>query len=96
MGTNEEGLNRIIGGSDKVKVLKISEKYFKKYGSSLQETLKSELSGDYLQACLAWIEPPSFCDGYIDEVDLLWLGYHKEYTVSCVFPILFSSDCRAA
>lgn len=71
IGTNEEGLNRILGGSDKELVQLISARYFEKYGKTLEETLKSELGGDYKKACLAWIEPPSFSDGYLYEV--CWL-----------------------
>lgn len=63
-------MNRILGGNDKETVLKISERYFQKYDITLEKTLKSELSGDYLKACLAWIEPPSFGDGYLLEVTI--------------------------
>ncbi|CAM9281718.1 unnamed protein product, partial [Ectocarpus fasciculatus] len=52
IGTNEEGLNRILGGSDKELVQLISARYFEKYGKTLEETLKSELGGDYKKACL--------------------------------------------
>lgn len=70
IGTNEEGLNRVLAGNDKETVTAIAARYFQKYNKGLKETLMSELSGDYEKACLAWIEPPSFSDGFIEQVSL--------------------------
>ena len=68
IGTNEEGLNRVLAGNDKATVQKIADRYFEKYGQALGEMLKDELSGDYETAALSWIKPPAFSDGFCGDL----------------------------
>jgi hypothetical protein len=65
VGTNEEGLNRVLAGNDKDTVQQISARYFEKYGKTLADDLRDELSGDYETAALRWIKAPAFSDGFL-------------------------------
>jgi annexin A7/11 len=55
VGTDEDALCRIIGGTEKDSVWEIAQTYMAKYGRSLVEDLKSELSGDFRSAVLTYI-----------------------------------------
>ena len=64
-GTNEAILVRLLGGLDhasRPSMPAVVAAYERKYGRTLKEALKSEISGDFLRASLAWIsalEDPS-------------------------------------
>lgn len=55
VGTDEEAVCRIIGGSEKELVWEIAQTYLAKYNRSLVEDLRGELSGDFRSAVLTYI-----------------------------------------
>jgi hypothetical protein len=69
MGTDEATMNRILGGNDKTTVHMIADRYFKKYDKELVVMLKSELSGDYLNAVVVWVTASDYTDGLEVAVD---------------------------
>lgn len=54
-GTNEQLINRVIGGNDKRTVKKIAARYFEKYDLDLASEMAKELSGGYKKAVTAFI-----------------------------------------
>ena len=56
LGTDEDIIARVIGGSDKATVRKIHKRYDEKYSRSLTEDLKSEVGGNLQAAVIKWIE----------------------------------------
>jgi hypothetical protein len=55
MGTDEDTINRIIGGNEKETVNSIASRYQQKYDKSLVNVLQSELSGDYRSAVITYL-----------------------------------------
>ncbi|CAM9383090.1 unnamed protein product [Chrysoparadoxa australica] len=55
IGTADKTVARILGGNDKSMVTKINERYFERYDQTLEEALKSELSGRFRKAALTWV-----------------------------------------
>lgn len=58
MGTSEDIIARVLGGSPKEEAMKIHARFDEKYSRSLTADLRSELSGNLLAAVLLWLEPP--------------------------------------
>jgi hypothetical protein len=57
-GTNEKKLVRLLGGLDhssRPSMPAVLQAYEKKYGRTLRDALRSEISGNFLKASLAWI-----------------------------------------
>ncbi|CAM9371518.1 unnamed protein product [Ascophyllum nodosum] len=54
LGTDEDRVTRLLGGTDKKKMTAVSAYYLATYGKSLVEDLKDELSGTFLKAALCW------------------------------------------
>merc|ERR1719189_2562604 len=57
-GTNEQKLVRLLGGLDhssRPSMPAVLQAYEKKYGRTLRDALRSEISGNFLKASLAWI-----------------------------------------
>lgn len=50
MGTDEDRVTRLLGGTDKRNMSAVSDYYVHTYGKSLVEDLKDELSGTFLKA----------------------------------------------
>lgn len=48
-GTDEDTLNRALGGVDKSVAFAVAQRYQERYDKSLSEQLKGEVGGDYLQ-----------------------------------------------
>ena len=56
LGTDESAVVRIISGSGKDGCPLIAAAYEAEFGKPLVNALKSEISGDFLKACLQWLE----------------------------------------
>jgi hypothetical protein len=56
MGTDEDTLIRLLGGSDKHTVKEICHRYHQKYDKNLIETIKNEVGGDFKESLIAWME----------------------------------------
>jgi stress response protein SCP2 len=54
-GTDEGAIVRVLGGHDKNDLKLISEAYLETTGHTLTESLKKEISGKFLRACLTWV-----------------------------------------
>ena len=54
-GTDEELINRVIGGNDKRTVKKIAARYFEKYDKDLAHEMSKELSGAFKKAVTSYI-----------------------------------------
>lgn len=63
IGTDEATVCRIIGGNNKAMVRTIAARYFEKYNSVLIEDLRSELSGDFREAVLTYINSNDITGG---------------------------------
>ena len=60
-GTDEKVLVRILGGLDhasKPSMQQVRDAYQRKYGRTLKDALRSEISGNFLKASVAWIDAP--------------------------------------
>jgi Annexin len=53
--TNDEGVVRVLGSHDKNELKLIADHYLEVYGQTLVEALKSELSGCFRKAAIAWV-----------------------------------------
>eukprot|EP00604_Paraphysomonas_vestita_P002730 CAMPEP_0174818444 /NCGR_PEP_ID=MMETSP1107-20130205/1112_1 /TAXON_ID=36770 /ORGANISM="Paraphysomonas vestita, Strain GFlagA" /LENGTH=757 /DNA_ID=CAMNT_0016030273 /DNA_START=360 /DNA_END=2633 /DNA_ORIENTATION=+ len=62
-GTDEKTVCRIIGGNNKATVHIIAKRYFEKYNSVLIEDLRSELSGDFREAVITYINSSDITGG---------------------------------
>jgi annexin A7/11 len=60
MGTDEVAVARILGGNDKPTVHRIATRYFQKFDTRLVDKLGEELSGDFKDACVAWVSLEGF------------------------------------
>lgn len=49
MGTDNDRVTRLLGGTDKKKMGAVASYYLSTYGNSLVEDLKDELSGTFLK-----------------------------------------------
>lgn len=49
MGTDDDRVTRLLGGTDKKKMAAVAAYYLQTYGKSLAEDLKDELSGTFLK-----------------------------------------------
>lgn len=49
MGTDNDRVTRLLGGTDKKKMSAVASYYLSTYGNSLVEDLKDELSGTFLK-----------------------------------------------
>ncbi|CAN0523912.1 unnamed protein product, partial [Laminaria digitata] len=49
VGTDEDRVTRLLGGTDKAKMGEVADYYLSAYGNSLVEDLKDELSGNFLK-----------------------------------------------
>jgi hypothetical protein len=58
MGTSEDILARVLGGSRKEDAMRIHARFDEKYSRSLTADLNSEISGNLLAGLLKWLEPP--------------------------------------
>jgi hypothetical protein len=65
-GTDEELINRVIGGNDKRTAKKIAARYFEKYDKDLATELAGELSGGYKKAITAYLTHPDPTNGMED------------------------------
>ena len=63
IGTDEKTVCRIIGGNNKATVHTIARRYFEKYNTVLVEDLRSELSGDFREAVLTYINSSDITGG---------------------------------
>jgi hypothetical protein len=63
LGTDESTICRIIGGNDKATVHLIAQRYFEKYNKVLVEELRGELSGDFREAVLTYINSSDITGG---------------------------------
>jgi hypothetical protein len=66
-GTDEELINRVIGGNDKRTVKKIAARYFEKYDLDLAQEMAKELSGGYKKAVTAYISHADPTKGLEDD-----------------------------
>eukprot|EP00752_Nemacystus_decipiens_P001889 g1819.t1 len=55
VGTDNDRVTRLLGGTDKKKMGAVASYYLSTYGNSLVEDLKDELSGTFLKAALCWV-----------------------------------------
>eukprot|EP00904_Undaria_pinnatifida_P009673 jgi/Undpi1/5836/HiC_scaffold_2.g01110.m1 len=55
VGTNDDRVTRLLGGTDKAKMGDVADYYLSTYGKSLVEDLKDELSGSFLKAAVCWV-----------------------------------------
>jgi Annexin len=60
--TNDEGVVRVLGSHDKNELKLIADHYLEVYGQTLVEALKSELSGCFRKAAIAWVGVPDPLD----------------------------------
>lgn len=58
IGTDDQRVVRILGSHDKNELTKISDFYLSTYGKTLAQALKSELSGYFRTAAIAWVSIP--------------------------------------
>lgn len=63
IGTDEKTVCRIIGGNNKAIVHQIAKRYYEKYNSNLVDDLRSELSGDFREAVLTYINSSDITGG---------------------------------
>ena len=63
LGTSDRVVCRVLGGHDKPDVVAIAKAYQRKYGKHLQDSIKSECSGNYKRLAIAWFTLP---DGLAD------------------------------
>ncbi|CAM9646341.1 unnamed protein product, partial [Ectocarpus sp. 4 AP-2014] len=69
VGTDNDRVTRLLGGTDKKKMGAVAAYYLQTYGNSLVEDLKDELSGTFLKAALCWVAGPDPTGGmeYVTE-----------------------------
>jgi hypothetical protein len=63
LGTDEKTVCRVIGGNNKAMVHTIAHRYYEKYNTVLVEDLRSELSGDFREAVLTYINSSDITGG---------------------------------
>jgi annexin A7/11 len=63
IGTDEATVCRVIGGNNKATVHTIAHRYFEKYNTVLVEDLRNELSGDFREAVLTYINTSDITGG---------------------------------
>lgn len=63
LGTDEEMVNRIIGGNEKETIVKLIARFKQKYDQNLVELLDKELSGDYRNAVVTYMTTRDATDG---------------------------------
>lgn len=71
IGTDNDRVTRLLGGTDKKKMAAVSKYYLETYGNSLVEDLKDELSGTFLKVsvgaavvcCVSWLPCSSVWSG---------------------------------
>ncbi|CAM9845530.1 unnamed protein product [Ascophyllum nodosum] len=86
LGTNEDRVTRLLGGTEKRNMVKVVENYKETYGKSLVEELKDELNGTFLKAALSWAaggDPTNGLEGITAQLELEMEedpGKDREYT----------------
>eukprot|EP00300_Choanocystis_sp_HF-7_P030107 c38865_g1_i1.p1 GENE.c38865_g1_i1~~c38865_g1_i1.p1 ORF type:complete len:898 (+),score=245.06 c38865_g1_i1:40-2694(+) len=63
LGTNDNLVCMLIGGRDKPDIKAVAQRYLEKYDVRLVDALKSELSGNFERACMAWVNDSDYTNG---------------------------------
>ncbi|CAM9731598.1 unnamed protein product, partial [Choristocarpus tenellus] len=72
LGTDNERVCRLLGGTDKKKLFDIASYYVETYGTSLGERLKNESSGNFRKATVLWVKgnDPTAGLEYITDIEV--------------------------
>ena len=77
-GTDEATVVRCLGGNTREVAKEIAAKYQQLFDKPLAEALRVEISGDFLKACLAFIEGESPTGDDIEEGSQMWQDLELE------------------
>lgn len=57
LGTDEDAIIRVLGGSDRHYVQTLAARFMEKYDQALDDALRGELGGNFRDAVLSWVSP---------------------------------------